>query len=197
MTYDYDPKGAYSRTLVFKGENYTYWKANMYIHFLLVDKNLWCVVTEGPFIPKDDDDFVKHPQDWSDDETKKVSYDLKARNILMSTLSAKVFDLISHYMSAKGILDALRTLYEGKNDVNDSKINMFTEEFELFRMEPEESMDSMQTRFLHLINKLSNLGKTFYNKDFTNKILRSMCREWKPKVTSIKESNDLSILDII
>lgn len=26
--------------------------------------------------------------------------------------------------------------------------------------------------------------------------LRSMCREWQPKVTAIKESNDLSTLDI-
>lgn len=82
--------------------------------------------------------------------------------------------------------------------VKDSKINMFIEEFELFCMKPGESMDSKQTIFIHLINKLSNLGKTFSNKDCTctNKILRSMYREWKPKVTAIKESNNLSTLDI-
>lgn len=82
------------------------------------------------------------------------------------------------------------------NDVMDSKINMFTEEFQLFCMEPGESSDSMQTRFLHLINKLRELGKTFYNKDCTSKILRSMCREWQPKVTAINDANDLSTLYI-
>lgn len=57
-------------------------------------------------------------------------------------------------------------------------------------------MDSMETRFLHLINKLTNLGKTFSKKDCTYKILRCMCREFQQKVTSIKESNNLSTLDI-
>lgn len=38
-------------------------------------------------------------------------------------------------------------------------------------MEAGESVDSMQTRFLHLINKLRDLGKIFSNKDCTNKIL--------------------------
>lgn len=63
-------------------------------------------------------------------------------------------------------------------------------------MDPGESMYFMHTRFLHLINKLSNLGKTFSNKYCANKITRFICMEWKPKVTSIKESNDLINLDI-
>lgn len=63
-------------------------------------------------------------------------------------------------------------------------------------MELVEYVDSKQTRFLHLINKLSNLGKYFSNKYRANKILRCICRGWKPKVTTIKESNDLISLNI-
>lgn len=92
---------------------------------------------------------------------------------------------ISHHTSVEGMWDALQTLYERMKDVKDSKINII-EEFEIFRMEPGESVDSMQTRFLHLINKLRDLGKTFSNKDCTNKILRSMCSECQPKVSTIK-----------
>lgn len=73
---------------------------------------------------------------------------------------------------------------------------MFTKEFELFCIVPGELVDSMQTRILHLINKLRDLCKTFSNKDYTNKILKSMCMEWKAKVVMIKEANDLSTLDI-
>lgn len=91
---------------------------------------------------------------------------------------------------------ALQTLYGGTNNVKDYKINMFIEQFELFCMEAGEPMDSIQTRFLHLINKLSNLGKTFSNKDCDEKILRFMCKEWQTNVTTIKESNDLSSLYI-
>ncbi|XP_050909787.1 uncharacterized protein LOC127123628 [Lathyrus oleraceus] len=94
-------------------------------------------VTEGSFITKGDDGVVKHPKDWDDAETKSASYDLKARNILISALSAKVLYLNSHYTSANSMWDDLQTLYEGSHDVNDSKINMFTEEFELFHRNPE------------------------------------------------------------
>lgn len=77
MTGDDGPKGAYNRTPIFKSENYTYCKANMYVHLLLVKKNIWCAVTDEPYIPKDSYDVVKHPKDWMDDDTKKGSYDLK------------------------------------------------------------------------------------------------------------------------
>lgn len=75
----------------------------MYVHLLSVDKNRWCVVTEGPYISKGNNDIVKHPKDWNDDETKKASYDLKARSIIISTLTAKIFYLISYHTSAKGM----------------------------------------------------------------------------------------------
>lgn len=57
-------------------------------------------------------------------------------------------------------------------------------------------MDFMQTRFLYLINKVSNSGKTFSNKDYANKILGSMCREFQPKFTTTIFFNNLSTLDI-
>lgn len=59
--------------------------------FLSINKNLWCVVTDGPFIPKGNDDVVKHPKDWDDSKTKKASYDLKARNILIYALVLKCY----------------------------------------------------------------------------------------------------------
>lgn len=44
-----------------------------------------------------DDNVIKHLKDWMNDETKKASYDLKPRNILISALSGKVLYLISHH----------------------------------------------------------------------------------------------------
>lgn len=60
MADDDDPNWAYNRAPVFKGGNHAYWKENMYVHLLSVDKNLWVIVTDGHFIPKDFDDTVKH-----------------------------------------------------------------------------------------------------------------------------------------
>ncbi|XP_050902822.1 uncharacterized protein LOC127115287 [Lathyrus oleraceus] len=53
----------------------------------------------------------------------------------------------------------------------------------------------MQKIFTHLINRLNSLGKPISNNIATNKVLRSLNREWKPKVVAIKEANDLKVLD--
>lgn len=145
---------------------------------------------------KGDGDVIKHPKDQTIDETTKASYDLKARNILISTLSVKIFYSISDHKSADTVWNALQTLYEGTENVKDYKIDMLTQEFDVFHMEPKEFVESMQTHFFYLINKLNNLEIFISNKDRANKILRSICKEWKPKVTAIKESNDLNTLDI-
>ncbi|XP_050919464.1 uncharacterized protein LOC127137007 [Lathyrus oleraceus] len=54
----------------------------------------------------------------------------------------------------------------------------------------------MQKRFTHLINKLNDLGNRISNAIATNKVLRCLNREWKPKVTVIKEANNLKALDL-
>lgn len=51
----------------------------------------------------------------------------------------------------------------------------------------------MQMRFSHIINKVENLDKTIYDQDCANKIVRSMCREWQPKVTTNKKMSNLEI----
>lgn len=92
--------------------------------------------------------------------------------------------------------NALQTLYEVTEDVKDYKIDMLTKEFDVFHIEPKESVKSMHTLFFDLINKLNKLGKLVSNKDYANKTLRSMCKERQLKVTAIKESNYLNTLDI-
>lgn len=103
-----DSKGAYSRTSIFKGENYAYQKDNMYVHLVSIDKMLWVAITDEPLILKNKvDDYGKLTKDWSDDETKKASQDLKTLNILISMLSTKVYYFISHHKSAQSLWNAL------------------------------------------------------------------------------------------
>lgn len=60
-------KDAYNRVPIFKGENYAYRKHNMYVHLMWVDKMLWVVIIDKPFIPKSDVDGIsldKPLKDW-------------------------------------------------------------------------------------------------------------------------------------
>lgn len=52
-------------------------------------------------------------------------------------------------------------------------------------MEPEESINKMQTQFTHIESHMRTLGKTFSNDELVIKILRFLNRRWKPKVAMI------------
>lgn len=69
-------------------------------------------------------------------------------------------------------------LNDDTEDVKQSKISTLIKEYMLFRMEFGEIVKSIQMCFINLINKLNNLGKNLSNKDFANKVLKSMRREW-------------------
>ena len=63
-------------------------------------------------------------------------------------------------------------------------------------MKQNESTTSMLTRFTDITNCLKNLGRQYSNSDYVRKILRSLPRAWKAKVTAIQEAKDLSTLPL-
>jgi hypothetical protein len=194
------PKGAYNRAPIFNGEHFDYWKSSMRIHITSFDVEVWNTIENGPFVPTNTDlngvVTNKPMAQWSDDDKKKVSYDAKAQNILISSLGIEQFDHVSHCNSAKQMWDTLITHFEGINEVKQSKINTLTQEFELFRMKDGETIGQMQQRFIKITHKLHGLGNPIANEVATNKILRCLSRIWQPKVTAIKEANDLSQLSL-
>jgi len=49
-------------------------------------------------------------------------------------------------------------------------------------------------RFTHIVNHLIGLGKEFDKEELNIKVLKCLDRSWQPKVTTISETRDLSIL---
>ena len=64
--------------------------------------------------------------------------------------------------------------HEGTNHVKETKINMLVHKYELFKMEPIESIAGMYTRFIDIVNNLKNLDKVYTKADLCRKILRSL-----------------------
>ena len=86
-------------------------------------------------------------------------------NALFCALYKKEFHRVSSCESAKEIWNKLEVIYEGTNQVKESKINKYTHRYELFQMEQNESVYSMYTRFIDIVNTLGVLGKTFSNNE--------------------------------
>jgi len=115
-----EPKGDYNRAPIFDGENYDYWKECMNIHIQSVNMDVLDAVANRRFQPQVVVDGVaqdKPRSDWSDDDKKKVQYDLKAQNIFISSLGVNEYHPASYYKTSKDMWDALETLHEGIDDV--------------------------------------------------------------------------------
>lgn len=63
-------------------------------------------------------------------------------------------------------------------------------------MKPRENIQDIEKQFIHIVNHLRTLGKTFLVEYLINKILRCISRSWKPKVTMICEFEDFYYMDL-
>lgn len=188
-----------NRPPCFTGDHYDFWKIRMTTYLEAQGEEIWGAVQNGPYVPTTTVNGVTgiKPQiSWDDDDRKKVLFDKKAKNILQSSLGMDEFFRISNCKTAKEIWDTLETTHEGTEEVKRSRLNTLSQEYEMFRMQPGENILDMQKRFSHLINHLAALGKTLSNNEINLKILRSLTREWQPKVTAISEKKSLSNMSL-
>jgi hypothetical protein len=172
--------GSSNKPPLFNGEYFDFWKIRMKAHLEAQGDGIWKAVVDGPFIPMSVVNGVGTPKiesSWDEDDKKKVLNDKKAINILQSALIMDEFFRISQCQTAKEIWDTLVETHEGTVEVKRSRLNTLSQEYELFRMQPGESILNMQKRFVHLTNHLKALGKTLTNDELNLKVLRSLTRE--------------------
>ena len=79
--------------------------------------------------------------------------------------------------------------------MKDSRIDILVHSYELFKMNSDESISSMFTRFTEIVNSLKSLGKTYTNSELIRKILRCLPKGWEAKVTAIIEAKISPYLD--
>ncbi|KAH9680653.1 Integrase catalytic domain-containing protein [Citrus sinensis] len=172
----------------------------MRIYLQALDYEIWKIVNDGLFMPltKNEvgEDISKPSRDWNDFEKRKASLNSKAMNALFCALDKKEFHKVSSCESANEIWHKLEVVYEGTNQVKESKISRYTRQYKLFQMEQNKNVYSMYTRFTDIVNTLGALGKTFSNSEKVKKIIKSLPKEWRPKRTAIEEANDLNVFPI-
>ena len=190
---------ASNRPPFFNGTNYTYWKTRMRIYLQAVDYHIWRVITKGPHQPTHLVNGIitpKSEEEWDDNDIKQAELNAKAMNLLFCALDPSEFNRISNCISAKEIWDTLEVTHEGTHQVKTTKVNMLIHTYEMFRMEPTESISEMYTRFTNIVNGMRSLGKIISNGELVNKLLRSLPASWDAKVTAIEEAKDVNTLPL-
>ena len=88
------PEGnSINRPPIFNSEGYHYWKSRMQIFIEAIDYNIWEAIEIGPYVPSIIDGStstgttIDKPRDkWSEEDRRRVQYNLKAKNIITSAL---------------------------------------------------------------------------------------------------------------
>ncbi|XP_038698267.1 uncharacterized protein LOC119995869 [Tripterygium wilfordii] len=186
-----------NRPPFFNGKDYGFWKTRMRIFLTSLDLDLWDVIENGPHCPmkKEGENLVKKDRsEWTSDEKKLVCLNAKAINVLHCAMSRSEFNHISTCKDAQEIWNMLELKHEGTSQVKDSKINMLVHQFEMFKMKNDEPVCDMFARLTSICNDLESLGKVFTNAKKVQKVLRSLPKTWRDKVTAIQEAKDLRTL---
>jgi len=153
-----------NRPPMFGGVNYALWKIRMKIFIESIDMGIWDTTINGPFVPMQvvKEEIVKKPwSDWSESERKKAQYDSLAKNIITYALNMDEFFRVSQCNLANEMWEVLEVTHEGTNDVKRARKPSFIQEYELFRMQSEESIVDVQKQFTYIVNHLTGLGKVF------------------------------------
>ncbi|RDX62644.1 hypothetical protein CR513_59001, partial [Mucuna pruriens] len=129
--------------------------------------DMWDIIDNGQYIPTNKDGVEIPISSWNNKQKNKVPIKFQSYKFSHMCLNK------SRVQVFKRDVGHIGSSYEGMSQVEDSKINMLANQYELFKMEDHKSIDQMFERFQTIINNLRSLGKTYDDYDHIMKILVS------------------------
>ncbi|XP_070019919.1 uncharacterized protein [Nicotiana sylvestris] len=185
-----------SRQPRFNDQYYGWWKTRMHDFIIVEDSELWDVICDGPFVPmkavgEGKRTIPKTKKEYNGGDRKAVEKNFKAKKILVCGIGPDEYNRISACESAKEIWESLQMVHERTTQVKQSKIDMLTTEYELFKMKEDEFIQEMHTYFTSIINDLYLLGEIIPTNKLVWKILGVLLGSWESKVNVITEAKDM------
>ena len=177
-------------------EKFPFWKSRLYSHIISIDDDLWDIIEDGIDIEVDDEGKCIDRKKLTESQKKTYKKHHRVRGILCEAIPHEEFVKIYNKSTAKTIFESLCSSYEGNQQVREAKANMLVQQYELFKMSEDETIDTMFSRFQTLVAGLQVLKKSYTTAYHVKKILRSLPAKWRPKVTAIEEARDLNTLSL-
>ncbi|GJZ78521.1 zf-CCHC domain-containing protein [Tanacetum coccineum] len=165
------------RPPLFESGSFIYWKNRFETYVKSNDLDLWHVITNGDFQPIQQNpetklDEVTPFEKQSDDLKKKFAKNNEAKMVIYNALPRKEYERIFMCNTAKEIWKTLLITHL------------------------DETIDSAFARFNTIITSLKALDDGYSSKNYVRKFLRVLHPKWRAKVTTIKESNNLTSLSL-
>ena len=199
IPYSYDPTvqkegQSWTRSPLFDGTDYGYWKLRMTVHIKGIDKELWKIIENGYSLAKATPELALTSAQIKDND-RLETLDNKAKNILYCGLNKTEFNRISSCDNAQQIWTRLEVIHEGTTEVKKTRIRTLQHLFQNFVMFEGESIDVMLSRFADIVNPLKALGKEIDQEDQVSRVLSSLKgANWIQKRIGIEEGKSMETL---
>jgi hypothetical protein len=159
----------------------------MRTYLMALGVDVWDVVETG---------YTKPVVLASKDDKFKFRFNYKGMNAILNGLAEAEFVKVMHLETAKAMWDKLVSSYEENEKVKDAKIQTYRLKFERLNMNEDETIIKYFLRVEELLNAMKGLGEKIEESFLVQNILRSLLDKFNPKVSAIKELNDLKTLSI-
>ncbi|GJU53262.1 retrovirus-related pol polyprotein from transposon TNT 1-94 [Tanacetum coccineum] len=158
------------RPPLFEANCFIYWKNHFETYVKSKDIDLWYIIAHGNYKPttkdKDGKDIVIPYENFDENHKKMISKNDEAKMVLYNALPKKKYKRIFMLRYRSKYLGFIKLLIKETN------------------------------KFNTIITSLKALDESFSSRNHVRKFLRALLSKWRPKVTAIEESKDLSKLSL-
>ena len=120
----------------------------------------------------------------------------KANNTLHCALNPTEFNRISTCKTAKEIWDKLKVTHKGTSQVKELKITLLSNQYEMFKMQANESITSLFDQYTTIINQLNQFGRVIPEDEMVKRLLRSLPKSWRFTMVAIRKAKDLNKISL-
>ncbi|KAI8530382.1 hypothetical protein RHMOL_Rhmol11G0053900 [Rhododendron molle] len=150
------------RIPILDSENFDYWKSRIKAIMRSADEEIWNSCIDGYVCPMktvEGKEVSKLTSELSVKEKAKLQGNNRALDILFTAVDVNEHCKIANYEIAKEAWDILVTCHEGTYVVKQSKLQRLTTEFEMIRMDEDETFNQYYSRLISIVNSCETLGK--------------------------------------
>ena len=133
---------------------------------------------------------------WTNAQKEVASFNRKVMNVIFNIVSIKEFKRISNVEIAHIAWNILQTVHKGTKAVKINKLQQLTSRFRSIRMANDETFDEFYAKLNDMVNSAFNLGEVYEQPKIVRKILRSLTKDFRPKVTTIIENKDVDFSSV-
>ena len=134
--------------------------------------------------------------EWQTSQKEAAAFNSKVMNAIFNDVSMEEFKRISNVEVAHTAWNILQTMHESTKAVKINKLQQLTSKFESIRMSDDESFDKFYAKLNDIVNSVYNLSEIYDQPKIVRRILRSLTKNFRPKVIAITESKDVDSISV-